>query len=440
MEQLLQPHVFTFLRTTDKRVSITYTARDSLQPEAKRIVETEVELSEFVLEGKDGDSEAAVQHDDEHEDNVSNDSNGSNASNTTEDHGNNASNHSGPTRRMVANHNNDDASEEDLYDLEDGEDVASISMEKVGKERKLSDPDRRRNAGNSWNRQDTARRRVNPASYRRRNVPPPPASSPRRRYRDVEDNRWVNRNGEAYGYTSDIQMTNSYPGGYTTESYGYSGKGAYESSSGATMLMSGCRCCQCSRYRSYGLGHDYGFGRGVCAYGATWTGSCKDCYARHPHHMCHQRMPLPENGNRDDIMLHGFVPVDFVSPLIIRVSKIEGLDFAADRICPPAGWDPETGQIAPENQVNGTVSWTPPENQDIFMTLTHLEEGALHEALVRDTTSTTITTSTTVTTTPTTTTTTTTTTTNRTMAEVNHAADTTFPVAVVILFISTHLL
>eukprot|EP00747_Dinoflagellata_sp_TGD_P169837 gnl/TRDRNA2_/TRDRNA2_199843_c0_seq1.p1 gnl/TRDRNA2_/TRDRNA2_199843_c0~~gnl/TRDRNA2_/TRDRNA2_199843_c0_seq1.p1 ORF type:complete len:524 (-),score=79.20 gnl/TRDRNA2_/TRDRNA2_199843_c0_seq1:149-1720(-) len=421
MQQAAEPHVFTFFRTTEKRVTIKYRAVDSSQPQAKPIMQEEeksITLSEVVIDrppeppapppSAPADPAPAPP----------------------------------PARRLEDIDEEwleeDSESEDSDTDLDDDADV----KEEVGQERKLSgrrrgggsrrgsyssprrraprpsprrrapkpstqtgsprrrvsrrgatpgstaDTNRRRDAGNSWNTGDTTRRRANPATYRRRNVPAPPANSPRRRAQDLTGNRWGNNgNAGSYGYTNQNQMQQSYPGGYQTNSYGYTGGNAYQSNSGGKMLMAGAAgvavgagaMYMMSRYNSYGYGHGYGYGQGDCMYGSTWTGRCRDCYERYPQHMCQQQMALPENANRDDIMTDGFIPLDFVSPLILQVTAVQGEDFAPDRICPPAGWNPETGRGD-----DGAV-WIPPENQDIFLTLTHLEGGQLAEALVKDT-------------------------------------------------------
>lgn len=62
-------------------------------------------------------------------------------------------------------------------------------------------------------------------------------------------------------------------------------------------------------------------------------------------------------------MQTGFVPADFVGPIRIEITGITGVDFAAERICPPPGWN-----------ATSPGDWKPPEMQDIFIVLSQVEE------------------------------------------------------------------
>lgn len=64
-------------------------------------------------------------------------------------------------------------------------------------------------------------------------------------------------------------------------------------------------------------------------------------------------------------MQTGFVPADFIGPIRIEITGITGVDFAAERICPPPGWN-----------ATNPGDWKPPAMQDIFLVLSQVEELA----------------------------------------------------------------
>lgn len=220
-------------------------------------------------------------------------------------------------------------------------------------------------------------------SPRRRRSPPSSPSPPRRRRNSISarrrgnagnpsapqtgvgGSRYSNANGQSYGYTSPTTMNSNFPGGYKQTGYGYSGKNAYTPSMGKAVMLGAAAGVTTGIAASYLYSRWNSWDR--CRYGTTWTGSCKDCYNSYTRSQCMQAPP-PEDANRDDLMNTGFWPDDFTGPLKVIVTAVQGLDYAAARICPPTGWDP--------NATLSTVQWTVPNSQDIFLTLTAMAELA----------------------------------------------------------------
>jgi len=167
-------------------------------------------------------------------------------------------------------------------------------------------------------------------------------------------------------------MNSNYPGGATKTGYGYGGA-AGRPNMGRNMMMAA------GGGMLLGMGGMYMFSRmnsyNRCKYGSTWSGSCKECYERYSREDC--GMDIDENVNRDDLMNTGFWPDDFTGPLTVLVTAIRGVDLLASRICPPTGWTANSSGRRLEASVETSpASWTPPNGQDIFLTLTQMAELA----------------------------------------------------------------
>jgi len=88
---------------------------------------------------------------------------------------------------------------------------------------------------------------------------------------------------------------------------------------------------------------------------------------REPFHDGMIEVPLVEDLRQDDMMATGFVPGDFSYPLILTVEAVQGADFDRGRICPPAGWHPNAS-------LSADPAWSPPGHQDLFFSLTQVED------------------------------------------------------------------
>lgn len=225
-----------------------------------------------------------------------------------------------------------------------------------------------RSSGRSGGRSSrtSARARPSPAppAYARRRGAPA-SSAVRRRATGVgggaSEGRFSNAHSPAgsYGYTGQARMQSNFGGATPRPSgYGYSGHNAYRADS-----MQGVRI------RAAGAGAAaFMFAR------PRYHGSGSRCRTEERTEECTEycacERPLGEDATRDDLMMTGFIPEDYGDIVSVTITNIAGADFGQDRICPPAGWDVEAGR-----RLDG-VEWTPPERQDLFVTLTMMDELA----------------------------------------------------------------
>jgi hypothetical protein len=168
---------------------------------------------------------------------------------------------------------------------------------------------------------------------------------------------WGSSNAGGYSYSSSRQGRN-YPYGARQTGYGYSGAGKYTSGMAVPLAVGGgvvgggvAGAYVYSRYYTYNTHYRDQYNS---CHASGWS-SCSSA--------SEASSVLPGDTIRDDLMDAGFFPMDFEAPLMLTVSKIEGVDYAASRICPPAGWN-----------LGDTTAWTPPANQDLFFVFSEAEE------------------------------------------------------------------
>jgi len=105
-----------------------------------------------------------------------------------------------------------------------------------------------------------------------------------------------------------------------------------------------------------------------CQYGTRWHGKCKACYDKYGEYSCATPWEPPPQITRDNLMNTGFVPGELSSPLRIVIYKVDGEDYSADRICPPKNWEAHKAHLD-----KGKDKWTPPDHQDLFVTITAVD-------------------------------------------------------------------
>mmetsp|Transcript_41068 Transcript_41068/g.129299 ORF Transcript_41068/g.129299 Transcript_41068/m.129299 type:complete len:640 (-) Transcript_41068:152-2071(-) len=194
-------------------------------------------------------------------------------------------------------------------------------------------------------------------------------SGVRRRTYGVQNSRYNNPHSPGsgyYGYTNQRPMYNNFGGRPPMMTpYGYSGANAYRGHSGARIVMALAGGVAAGVAGSY-LFHHWGSFRNLFhmnCFSGSWTGNCHSCTSLFAASSCFTSVSPSFNAARDDLMDTGFVPADYTFPLYVNVSGVQGVSFLPTRICPPPGWTPE---------MNAT--WSPPDNESIFITLTAMAE------------------------------------------------------------------
>lgn len=99
-----------------------------------------------------------------------------------------------------------------------------------------------------------------------------------------------------------------------------------------------------------------------CESPGGWEGPCDECYDQFGKSACSSREVLQPTTDfaRDDLVQVQLTPAEVKLPVLMEVSDIQGADLASDRICPPV----------PQN-----TSWTPPNHQGMFATLTRTDDA-----------------------------------------------------------------
>lgn len=231
-----------------------------------------------------------------------------------------------------------------------------------------------------------ARRRGVKADYaRRRGVSP---SAP------VKSNP-ANPSAGSYAYSSSKLQSNYGSAVPATTGYGYTGASAYKASSGmgtgtkvalalgggallgygmSSMMHSNYYSPYAgyppwSRWNTYGYGYGYSGWGESCYYGSTmYPGGCGSCYQMYGYG-CYQQFNPPVDANRDDLTATGFIPADVRKPdgtvgyINVTITSVSGPNFMKTRLCPPPGFT-----------LNNTMGWEPPNNTDLYLTLTELDE------------------------------------------------------------------
>jgi len=186
----------------------------------------------------------------------------------------------------------------------------------------------------------------------------------------VGGSHYQNTYGQSYGFTRPQTMNQYYPGGYAQTGYGYTGANSYRPNSGSNVMMAALGGA------ALGVGASYMYSRWNsyenCQFGSSWSGSCRDCYAREAHSSASCQLGPPKvSAHRDDLMSTGFWPDDWTSPLIVTFWAIEGQDFAKNLICAPQ-------QVA---NASSSLSSRSLRIADLFFTLTQVDElGSTEEA------------------------------------------------------------
>lgn len=197
-----------------------------------------------------------------------------------------------------------------------------------------------------------------------------------------------NARAGAYGY-SQRGIASHYPKGYAATSYGYSGISSHSQvgrigvTSNTMSVVAGMYLFSRMGAMNYGLGHydRYGYDNKTAFGYFNLSNSSRNHTSsdvgigdpaegeliREPFHDGVVEIPLVEDLRQDDMMATGFVPGVFSYPLILTVEAVQGADYDHDRICPPAGWHPNAS-------LSADPSWYPPGHQDLFFSLTQLED------------------------------------------------------------------
>jgi len=153
--------------------------------------------------------------------------------------------------------------------------------------------------------------------------------------------------------SSTATLGRSYPGGYSSASYGYSGVGARSPS-----RMAG----------TYAVVFWYS-PRGY--YGSRSYTSCQQASSQcsggqvkcNSGETCDWVQPNGEQLIRDDLMDTGFLPSEWEQPFTLTITDMSGSAFSPSGSCPPSGWDPATN----------TPFWTPTPGQDLYAALSDVE-------------------------------------------------------------------
>jgi len=150
------------------------------------------------------------------------------------------------------------------------------------------------------------------------------------------------------GSYSSSRMSSSYPSGYRGTSYGYHGR---------TPMFA-------YWYVWGGMGGSRRYGRSSS--NASSQGNCD----ADPAESCQWKLGPNEIMYRDDLTNVSVSLSSYELPFFVTVYSVTGEDFEASRICPPFGWNFDYSV------------WTPPEQQDLFMTLTPLEHSITGTTIV----------------------------------------------------------
>jgi hypothetical protein len=190
------------------------------------------------------------------------------------------------------------------------------------------------------------------------------------------------------GYSSKNDLQNNYAGNVPQQTnYGYSGAGVKKSSAVPMMMAGGVGLAAGA---ALGAGGYYAYSRmsnknsnghwqdqSWCRPDddQTRTMTCRDCVAEEgnmnrcePIDDCYQgggcSYAMPGDTLRDDVMVAGFVPDNYVSPFTITITKVVGDDYTQSKICPTA--QPDTGSVGAAWQKASSIQ------QSLFMTLTEM--------------------------------------------------------------------
>lgn len=304
MEEILdptKPHVLTFYRTSDRKVSVTYSVHDAQGAEV--IGSTTTSLQE--VPSRSGRSLA--QEDDSGEPDVA-----------------------ATPREITAKVKG--GTHDDSGSSHDGGEAAIADAAKERKRRKK--------------KRDTTG-----------STPPPTMAR-------GDAHTWTGRGGHSYGY-SPAHLKREFPRGYVRSTYGYTVRGAYRSDSLAEVPLAlgalavvGASLGSHSAFSRWNTGQ---WGHQCSVVGEGWTGNCTECVQKYSKQLCILTARPHEDANRDDIMATGFVPKSYSMPLKVSVTGVVGDDYSAARLCPPQG-------------SKATVSWSPPRNQDLFVTLSTVDD------------------------------------------------------------------
>eukprot|EP00429_Kryptoperidinium_foliaceum_P017007 CAMPEP_0176042016 /NCGR_PEP_ID=MMETSP0120_2-20121206/20847_1 /TAXON_ID=160619 /ORGANISM="Kryptoperidinium foliaceum, Strain CCMP 1326" /LENGTH=518 /DNA_ID=CAMNT_0017375427 /DNA_START=74 /DNA_END=1630 /DNA_ORIENTATION=+ len=312
------PHIFTFFRTTNRSVEVTFKVTDA---SSKVVVpSTTVKLQDLAR------------------------------------------------RRLGAAVEDPEPDDEELQawiDSLPSDDFASarrLAARRRGASATTTVPRRRRTASSSSSSSSTSsastpRRRANPAVARRRGSP---ATNTQQPMTGVGGSRYTNSQGMAYGYTNPTRLNSNYAGGYKPTGYGYSGANAYQRPTPSGGSMMGKLALAAGAGVVVGLGASYLYSRWDSYPSCTsdsddnWSGSCSSCRSRFGRTKCQPETPT--RASRDDLMDTGFWPDDYTSPLLVEITGISGADFSPSAICPPV------------------QDWNETLNSDLFLTLTQISE------------------------------------------------------------------
>lgn len=162
-----------------------------------------------------------------------------------------------------------------------------------------------------------------------------------------------------YGYGHHL-LGKNYPHGFATTSYGLSGRSAYTRHA-AVMVASW-------------FGARYFFSRFNSMCHCATPSMCDRCNVVHDVDGSDEtEWALEDDLVREDLMTTGFIPDDYQYPLRLTVTGLSGAHYDSSRICPPNGWNPRSTSA-------DSQSWMPPRHQDLFFSVTPMEDLAPERA------------------------------------------------------------
>lgn len=194
---------------------------------------------------------------------------------------------------------------------------------------------RRRGIPDYYQNGDTSRRRLGgEAAYRRRGFQ---QEGSRRRMTGYDGERWGNSRSPLsgnYGLTSSARAARIFPNDHSSTGYGYAGAGAFAALGVAQVAFSAsalglvAAAPQESRWGTLqGLGS-------TCSFGSYFEGDCGECTSSvWDDHKCSVSFAPAEDMNLDMIMTAGFIPTDITWPLLVRITRVDGDDYASSRLC-----------------------------------------------------------------------------------------------------------
>lgn len=192
----------------------------------------------------------------------------------------------------------------------------------------------------------------------------------RRRGLGVKKSSWRTPSTGSYSVANPLVLNGRFPGGFAKTSYGFSGAAALVAVS-AGYPMAACSVASAKDCSTFMLNqhlinnmHDANKRKNAnksdeaqCRVG-KWEGTCKECITSHRPYLCMTTGNPSSDMGRDDIMDAAFIPNEYESPLSVEITKVEGPDYVADKICSPK---------------DKSSSWKPSVDSSMYLALTEVD-------------------------------------------------------------------